>query len=120
MAWYAWTTIKNGDEVILPGTEVSAESLGLNKEQWAQQVESRVVRQKPYPDIPEGYTGSAKDFVLKKRREELDDLDDEFEPAELETDEETSGNEDEENPDTNPDTNESEVETPTRTDEWSG
>jgi len=77
---YAWTDIiysKNDEREVLPaGSEVSQNLLGVSDVEWNQLVESRAIRSTKYPDVPAGFTGSPKDFVLSERRKQLEELED--------------------------------------------
>lgn len=73
---YVWSEIKYGDKVIKVGSEITQESLGCPDEEWEQLKEARVVRNTKYPDIPEGFTGSPREFVLEERKRQLAEVDD--------------------------------------------
>jgi hypothetical protein len=80
MAYYAWTDIHYSSNkkrlTVKAGAEVSAQKLGIDEEEWDQLVEARVVRTIKYPNMPASFTGSPKDFVLKQRSEQLQQLED--------------------------------------------
>jgi hypothetical protein len=80
MAYYAWTDIHYSSNKkrlkVEAGEEVSAEKLNIDEEEWDQLVEARVVRTIKYPNMPASFTGSPKDFVLKQRTEQLQQLED--------------------------------------------
>jgi hypothetical protein len=83
MTWFAWTTIKSanddGSEIKLePGDEASAGKLNIDDEEFSQLIDARSVRKTNFPDMPEGYTGSAKDWILEARKNELKDIEDNF------------------------------------------
>ena len=75
--YYAWTTIKLGNDSIAPGTVVSSKDIGND---WSQLVAAGAIRTKVYPKIPVTFTGSVRSFrmeQLRKLREDVDgDIDD--------------------------------------------
>lgn len=66
MAYYAWTEIKAGDKSAKAGDTVTAEKLGIDKEEFDAMVESGAVREEKFPDLPEGYTGSPSDYYKEQ------------------------------------------------------
>jgi hypothetical protein len=79
---FAWTSIKTADGVIEVGSEVSAGSLGVSEDEWQQLVESRAVRSSPFPELPPNWTGSPKEYRDHLLRKQIEDLEDDFSPAE--------------------------------------
>lgn len=85
--FYAWTTLKTSDKDISPGSEVTPTKLKIDKEEFAQLVESRAIRSKPYPKMPKNYQGSPKDFRLEQLRKAQEDIMEEFDELDLEDEE---------------------------------
>lgn len=53
--YYAWGPIKAGEKNADPGDKVSAESLGISKDEFQQLVDSTAVKTQKYPkDVPLG------------------------------------------------------------------
>lgn len=82
MAYYTWSSIKNGKEEVKVGTEVTASSLNLSKVEFGQLIESGVVRTMPYPPIDTRNPNAVSpvDFYAKQRKaaiegSELDSVD---------------------------------------------
>lgn len=80
MAYYAWSQINYAADVdkdtgsrtvksVKHGEEVTAQKLGLNKDQFQELVDSGAVRDRKFPDLPEGYTGTPREFFLKQAKE---------------------------------------------------
>lgn len=88
MAYYAWSPIKfrnRSKEVdnASVGEEVSAGSLNISDEEFSQLIESRSVRNRPYPNIPPTFTGSPRDWELIQASKALEDVEDNFDVEEL-------------------------------------
>lgn len=66
---YAWTDIRNGSDRIKAGDKVTKGS--FDEDDWDQLVEARSIRPKKYPDIPKGFTGSPREFMVKQLNEQL-------------------------------------------------
>lgn len=81
--FYAWSPILAGNKSAKFGDEVSAEKLGVTKEDFAEMVDSRAIRTKRPPKLPEGWTGSVLDFIRKEAREAMEGTEDEANLAEL-------------------------------------
>jgi hypothetical protein len=101
--YYAWTEIRGADSdgnatSIKAGTEVTPASLNVSEEEFAELVAARSVRTTSYPDMPETFQGSPKDFILEKKRKELEELEDSFDTDPVyEPESETDGNDDDSN-----------------------
>lgn len=66
---YAWSPIQAGDKSAKFGDQVTAEKLGISKEDFEALVDSKAVRPVKPPQLPEGYQGSVIDFYREKAKE---------------------------------------------------
>lgn len=79
--YYAWSLIRGGDNdnpiVVQAGEEVTRNKLGLDKDGWTQLVESGAVRTLKFPDMPDSYQDSPRNFLLEqaKKAEDMSGLD---------------------------------------------
>lgn len=79
-ATYAWTDIVTaGDDegsrkVIKAGESVSESD--FSEEDWAQLVEARSVRTRPFPDMPANFGGSPREFMVQQTMQQLQDAED--------------------------------------------
>lgn len=65
--YYAWTVMKVTGEngkvtTIKPGDEVTANSLGISREDFRAYLQSGAIRTTPHPDVPASYTGSPVEY----------------------------------------------------------
>lgn len=67
---YAWTDIRNGDQVIKAGDSVSESD--FDSDDWDQLVDSRSVRNQRFPDLPADWSGSPREFMIKNLNEQLE------------------------------------------------
>ena len=70
-AYYAWSQFnlvdKDGKKsTVNPGDKVTASSLGVDDAEFQAYVESGAVRTAQFPKLPEGYTGSPREFRLSQ------------------------------------------------------
>lgn len=70
--FYAWSRIHHDKGVTKHGEEVDAGKLGLDTDQFNQLVEARAVRSDKFPDLPENYQRSPKEFYRAKAAAEDD------------------------------------------------
>lgn len=68
-AMYAWTDINNSGTVINAGDKVSKGD--FSDEDWEQLVEARSVRTTKYPDLPAGFAGSPREFMVQQINKQL-------------------------------------------------
>lgn len=72
MAHHAWSDIKGGTAdkpvTIARGEEVTQSKLGVNDAEWQELLNSGAIREKKFP-APEGFDGSAVDFVRQELQE---------------------------------------------------
>lgn len=69
--YYAWTDINNSGEVIKAGSKVSEGD--FSEDDWAQLVEARSVRTREYPDIPAGFSGSPREFMVQELNRQVEE-----------------------------------------------
>lgn len=62
---YSWSNITHGQGA-KPGDEVDAKKLDLTDDQFNQLVEARAVRTEKFPELPENYQRSPKEFYRAK------------------------------------------------------
>lgn len=81
--WYAWSTLYNGGEAkqikdrkiivsrntVEPGEKVTKANLKADDATWDALVAGGSVRNYPFPKIPEGFSGSPSEFVMKSLRD---------------------------------------------------
>lgn len=70
--YYAWSSIRHDKGTTKHGDEVDAGKLGLNEDQFKQLVEARAVRTEKFPELPENYQRSPKEFYRSKAAAEED------------------------------------------------
>lgn len=69
MAHYAWSPIRAGKNSAKFGDTVTADKLGVSKEDFEAMVEAKSIREKAPPKLPEGYQGSVVDFLREQIKE---------------------------------------------------
>jgi len=65
--YYAWSNFTNDEgKKFKPGAKVSASDLGVDDEEFQAFVDSGAVRTVEFPELPEGFTGSPREFRLQQ------------------------------------------------------
>lgn len=81
---YAWSPILAGEKSAKYGDEVTEAKLGITKEDLKDLVDSKAVRPKKPPALPEDWQGSVIDFIRQEAREAFEGTADEAALAEME------------------------------------
>lgn len=64
-AWSVFNLVKDGKKsVVNPGDKVTASGLGVPDEEFAAYIENGAVRSIEYPKLPDGFTGSPREFRI--------------------------------------------------------
>lgn len=73
--YYAWTEIKGSNIVIPRGDKVTAAKLEIKEVEFQAMIDAGAIRTKQYP-VPDGYQGSAIDYMRDQLREATSVADD--------------------------------------------
>ncbi len=84
-AWSNFTTYDKGKKsgTVAPGDKVTAASLGVTDEDFAEFVAGGSVRERPYPKLPDGFQGSPREYRLAQLEKARADEDYDLEIAQL-------------------------------------
>lgn len=80
MNYYAWSNIVVGKEGTIanptarPGDVVTPASLGVSDAQFAEMIDSRAIRNTPFPVMPDGFGGSPHQLFLERLAAAQDDV----------------------------------------------